>query len=86
MAQALARADLNKPEFPFYLSSHSTIRAHAWGEKDGLENELHRLVCSGKMSLADAQRCITSNWVQCWDKYVVPGYGPEWAAAYRHGW
>jgi len=38
------------------------------------------------MPLADAQKCIESNWVEYWEKYVVPGYGPEWAAANRHGW
>jgi hypothetical protein len=41
-----------------------------WGDKDQLENELHGEVCSGKMALADAQQCIASNWVQCWEKYV----------------
>ena len=56
------------------------------GEKDQLENDLHARVCKGELSLADAQRCIASNWVDCWKKYVVPEYGPEWAAAYRHGW
>jgi len=55
-------------------------------EKDGLENELHRLVCAGKIPLADAQKCIASNWIECWEKYVVPEYGPQWAAANRHGW
>jgi hypothetical protein len=33
------------------------------GEKGQLANELHERVCSGKMRLADAQRCIASNWV-----------------------
>ena len=46
------------------------------GEKDQLENTLHGLVCSDKMELADAQRCIASDWVTCWVKYVVPEYGP----------
>jgi len=55
-------------------------------EKDQLENELHHLVCAGKLSLADAQKCIASNWVECWEKYVVPEYGPRWATANRHGW
>jgi len=55
-------------------------------EKDQLENELHRLVCDGKMSLADAQKCIASDWVRCWETYVVPEYGPQWAALNRHGW
>lgn len=45
-----------------------------WGEKDELENELHGEVCDGKVPLADAQRCITSNWVQCWEIHVMPGY------------
>ena len=55
-------------------------------EKDQLENELHHLVCSGKMPLAVAQKCIEPNWVECWERYMVPEYGPEWAAANRHGW
>jgi hypothetical protein len=57
-----------------------------WAEKDQLENELHAEVCAGKMPLADAQHCIVSNWVECWEKHAVPGYGPEWAAENRHGW
>jgi hypothetical protein len=32
---------------------------------------------SGKMPLVDAQRCITSNWIQCWERYVLPLYGPH---------
>jgi hypothetical protein len=55
-------------------------------EKDSLENDLHARVCKGEMSLADAQKCIVSNWVECWEKYVVPEYGPQWAAANRDGW
>ena len=55
-------------------------------EKDSLENDLHARVCKGEISLADAQKCIASNWVKCWKKYVVPEYGSEWAAANRHGW
>ena len=30
----------------------------------GLENELHHLVCGSKMPLADAQKCIRSNWIR----------------------
>jgi hypothetical protein len=44
-------------------------------EKDQLENELHRLVCHGKLTLTDAQRCIASHWVTCWEKYMLPVYG-----------
>ena len=46
-----------------------------WPEKDQLENELHAEVCAGKLSLADAQHCIASNWVECWEQH---------AAAYRY--
>jgi hypothetical protein len=50
---------------------------------DSLEN-LHEEVCTGKMPLADAQKCIASNWVECWKEDLVPRYGPGWAAANRH--
>jgi hypothetical protein len=33
-------------------------------EKYQLENELHAQVCAGKMTLADAQDRIASNWVK----------------------
>lgn len=56
------------------------------GDKDALETALHSLVCADKMSLADAQKCIASDWVKCWEEYVVPMYGPAWASANRHGW
>jgi hypothetical protein len=46
-------------------------------EKDSLEHELHTAVCHGKLSLADAQKCIASNRVECWKRYVVPLYGPH---------
>jgi hypothetical protein len=55
-------------------------------EKDSLENDLHQRVCKGEMSLKEAQQCIASDWVKCWEKYVVPEYEPEWAAANRPGW
>ena len=32
-------------------------------EKDRLENELHREVCAGRLSLRRAQRLIAGNWV-----------------------
>jgi hypothetical protein len=33
--------------------------------KDLLENVLNQQVCSGHMTLADAQRCIAVDWVDC---------------------
>ena len=47
-----------------------------WPEKDALENELQHLVCTGKMTLADAQNCIRRNWIQCWEKHAALGYKP----------
>ena len=38
--------------------------------KDRLENELHRLVCTGDLSLPDAQREITKDWVASYKNRV----------------
>jgi hypothetical protein len=38
--------------------------------KDGLENTLHSKVCKGEVTLHDAQRDISSNWIEAWKKYV----------------
>lgn len=32
-------------------------------DKDKLEDELHRLVCSGKMTLTEAQKAIVGDWI-----------------------
>jgi len=47
--------------------------AGQWGArvKDQLEDELHRLVCSGKMPLADAQAALMGNWEDAYTKFVV---------------
>lgn len=42
--------------------------------KDGVENELHRMVCDGDMSLAAAQHIIATDWVSWADSH---GYGGE---------
>jgi hypothetical protein len=47
------------PTDPHNLWPESYPLAHA---KDQAENYLHRQVCSGKMSLAEAQKEITSDW------------------------
>jgi hypothetical protein len=41
-------------------------------DKDGFENYLHRQVCSGAMSLAEAQNEISTNWVSYWIKAGEP--------------
>ncbi len=53
-------------------------------EKKQLEGDLHDLVCAGKLALADAQKCIASDWIRCWLKYVATEHGPEWASVNRH--
>ena len=45
------------------LSDGTLIGAN---EKDDLEDELHRRVCSEVMTLADAQRLIAGNWIDAW--------------------
>jgi hypothetical protein len=38
--------------------------------KDKLENQLHSLVCSGKVDLATAQHAIASDWMAAYRSYV----------------
>jgi hypothetical protein len=38
--------------------------------KDHLENKLHALVCSGRLSLLDAQQAISLNWIEAYERYV----------------
>ncbi len=45
------------------------LNAHV---KDSLENKLHDLACSGKITLAEAQQAIASNWTSAFVKYVGP--------------
>lgn len=48
--------------------------AGLWGAraKDRLENRLHRLVCSGRLPLAEAQRAMRGNWIAAYRRYVGP--------------
>lgn len=47
---------------PYNLWPEPRNGAHGAAEKDQVENELHRLVCSGRVSLGAAQRAIAVNW------------------------
>lgn len=40
-------------------------------KKDGLENRLHSLVCKGIISLEEAQRAISENWIEAYKKYMA---------------
>ncbi len=43
-----------------------------WGAyvTDNLENKLHDLVCSGRLSLGTAQQAIATDWVAAYKKYI----------------
>jgi hypothetical protein len=46
----------------------------AWNAhmKDALENKLHSLVCSGHLTMSQAQTLITSDWERVYKTYVNP--------------
>ena len=66
---------------PLSIGGHPTSPDNLWpqpwkGEygahrKDVLENVLHRLVCSGKLPLADARRAIAGDWKAAYQLYVA---------------
>ena len=74
-SRAVARSGLKLAHPPLELGGDNVI-ANLWPEpadprpgfheKDFVENYLHRQVCSGAMSLADAQREIASDWLAVW--------------------
>ena len=41
-------------------------------EKDKLETRLHVLVCDGSITLEEAQREISSDWIAAFEKYIGP--------------
>ena len=45
--------------------------AGAWGArvKDRVENRLHREVCAGRLSLREAQRMISEDWIAAYERY-----------------
>jgi hypothetical protein len=45
----------------------TALNAHV---KDRLENKLHTDVCSGDVSLNDAQRAISSNWLDAYRQFI----------------
>jgi hypothetical protein len=49
-----------------------SYRTEPWNAhvKDKLEDRLHALVCAGKMSLPDAQRAISSDWISAYKRWV----------------
>lgn len=39
-------------------------------KKDQLEFVMYKMVCSNLISLADAQKAMSENWIEAWKKYV----------------
>jgi hypothetical protein len=62
------------------LGGHPTDPKNLWPEpyrikcgariKDTLETKLKRMVCDGKMTLAEAQKAIATNWIAAYRKYI----------------
>jgi len=54
-----------------YPESYKTqpLNAHV---KDKLENRLHALACSGKITVQEAQKAISTNWTTAYVKYLGP--------------
>ena len=50
-------------------------RPYGANSKDLLENEMHKQVCAGKVTLADAQQQILTSWVDAWPKYMPTPLG-----------
>jgi hypothetical protein len=38
--------------------------------KDALENKLHKMICSGQIDMATAQKEISTDWIAAYNKYV----------------
>lgn len=58
------------PTDPNNLWPQPWTGAHNAHHKDRLENLLHRLVCSGKLNLVDAQSEIAIDWVASYRKRI----------------
>jgi uncharacterized protein DUF3761 len=57
------------PSSPRNLWPEPYATAAGAGTKDLVENQLHDLVCSGRLSLRTAQRAIATNWWQAYRAY-----------------
>jgi hypothetical protein len=60
------------PRDPRNLWPEAYVGACGARRKDVIETKLKRLVCSGKITLAQAQEAIAWNWVAAYNQYVKP--------------
>lgn len=49
-------------------------RISEWGaeKKDQLEKVLYKNVCAQKLTLAEAQHAMATNWIAAWKRYMLP--------------
>jgi len=69
------------------LGGHPTDPKNLWPQpyrtqcgarvKDVVETKLKRMVCDGKLTLAEAQKAIATNWIAAYKKYVHSEGCPE---------
>ncbi|WP_174501989.1 hypothetical protein [Acidiphilium sp. C61] len=62
------------PGSPKNLWPEPHVAQGGWGSraKDRLENKLHYLVCSGRLSLAAARQMIATNWIAAFKRFIGP--------------
>ena len=58
------------PTDPNNLWPEPWMGLHNAHDKDRLENALHRAVCSGSITLADAQTAIRTDWIAAYKRFV----------------
>lgn len=59
----------NNTKGNLWPQSYLTLPLNA-RRKDVLEGALHRLICSGKLPLAQAQKEVSEDWISAYNKYV----------------
>jgi hypothetical protein len=70
----LGGSNVNKNRWP---QSYTTKPWNAT-VKDRLENKLHELVCSGKITLKQAQHEISTNWINSYKTHCKANACPAW--------
>ena len=77
----LSTADYEEDHLlPLEIGGHPTDARNLWPEprlvprsaglKDKLENKIHLLICSGKISLIVGQSAFTVNWEKAYESYI----------------
>lgn len=64
---SLELGGMNDRENLWPQSYTGTMNAHM---KDALENKLHQMVCEGTITLEEAQKDISENWIESYEKYI----------------